>query len=346
MKNITYFLGAGASYNACPILKAQSEKMIELATILLPKDKCDFSKKKPYDLTEKQDFLWDIGFFGFKGLTYGTIDTYAKKLSLNNSFDELSRLKMAVSIFFTLWQLTDDKHIKSRDRNNSNDSYEEIDRRYINLLAAIIEKKNDTKISIKDNIRFVTWNYDLQLELAYKAFCYNNISWQSLSQNLKFRINERTDSFLQICHLNGYHGFYNTEGKEYSFIDLTESTQLNDILNSIDFISTARQRSQLDFMNHINYAWESNMTSKTIREYAKKIFSTTDILIIIGYSFPNFNKEIDFELFRQLKDRKIIIYYQDPNASESYLAQLIDIKNADCNYERIKLDSFILPYEF
>jgi hypothetical protein len=344
--NITYLLGAGASRYACPILKEQGEKMVQMARQLLPSDRHNFSTERPVFTDEKQNILWDIGYFGSKALKYGTIDTYAKKLNLNNSLEELSRLKMAVSIFFTLWQLTDDRDIKSINNFDELTFYEEIDRRYITLLAAIIEKKSDVNIAIKDNINFVTWNYDLQLEFAFKAFCYDNMSWDYLSNNLKFRINDNNNSRLQICHLNGYHGFYNSEGTEYNFIDVTKSTELEQILGSIDFISASRRRNQIDFMNHINYAWERNEFSNKARVQARSIFLETDILIIIGYSFPNFNKEIDIDLFKQLGNRRIKIYYQDPNASESFLAQLVDLNDVDLICQREKLDTFTLPYVF
>lgn len=49
MKNITYLLGAGASYNSCPIWEEQGEKMIELAQKYLDPSKCDFNKKPKLD---------------------------------------------------------------------------------------------------------------------------------------------------------------------------------------------------------------------------------------------------------------------------------------------------------
>jgi len=48
MKNITYLLGAGASYNACPIWKEQGKKMIEMS--LEYQDNTDFDNyKNPYN---------------------------------------------------------------------------------------------------------------------------------------------------------------------------------------------------------------------------------------------------------------------------------------------------------
>jgi len=338
---ITYLLGAGASWFSCPILKEQGEKMIELAKSYFKNPDLIFDKI-PSDLTENQSLIWDIGYFGEKSLKFGTIDTYAKKLNLNNSHSELTRLKLAVSVFFTIWQLTDDKTFKRR-----NDTVlDEIDRRYISLMASIIQTKSQNSNKIKENIRFVTWNYDLQLEFAFKSFCHDTLTWENISQDLKFRINDNKTSSLEICHLNGYHGFYKTSNKEHHILDRSNSRNINDIIDDISFVAESQSRGTLDITNHINYAWEENDLAIASREEAKRIFSATDILIIIGYSFPNFNKGIDKALFKQLKGRKTKVYFQDPNASVVFLYQLVDPNDCEIICENDKLDNFILPYEF
>ena len=347
--NITFFLGAGASYHACPIWGEQAEKMVYLARNYFNQPKENFSELYPSGLNERDLIVWFIGYFGSKALKFGTIDTYAKKLNLNSSVDELARLKLAVSVFFTIWQLTDDTTIKSRE----NLEMEFVDRRYINLLAAVIERKYDTELKIKENINFVSWNYDLQVEYAFKAFHRDTVKLDYLIQNANFSISESYGKPLKICHLNGYHGFYqhghitkNGLPRERHFLDRSKSNQINDILDELSFLNTSQDRGKIDITNHINYAWESNDIADKTREEAKRIFSETDILVIIGYSFPNFNKEIDMQLFRLLKGRETTIYYQDPNASESFIHQLVNPKECTVICETAKLDNFILPYEF
>lgn len=312
---ITYFMGAGASFQACPIWKEQGEKMIELANKYLPDEKKGFEDQRRIDFTESEKILWDIGKFGNKAIEYGTIDTYAKKLHLSGSdYDyELQYLKLVASIFFTLWEFSDDT-IKERNGKKLND----IDLRYISLLAAILEKTSNHDPKLKDNIRFVTWNYDLQLERAFKSFCLDHLRWDYVSRNLKFRVNdEGNNADLDVCHLNGYHGYYifnrkNERSKEYDTIERTDSKNAMEILHVNEFIYQSIGHKEITFNGHINFAWEDTPLAKATREQAKKIFRETDILVIIGYSFPPFNKEIDSMLFNELGNRKTTIYYQDP----------------------------------
>jgi hypothetical protein len=345
-KNITYLLGAGASYNACPILNEQGEKMIELAHIF-KKLKNDGAFDKNERIKSLEETFENMESFGKKAKKFGTIDNYTTKLNLNknNSIYELERLKIAVSLFFTIWQLTNNEQLKTLE----NRKILEIDSRYTSLLAKILEK-NENNIVIKENINFVTWNYDLQLEYAFKSF-YQDITWENLSKKIKFRIDDK-NSKLQICHLNGYHGFYKITPKEnetnsikeHHFLERTNSKKIEDIINKIAFIPESQNRGTIDINDYINYAWEESDIASNTRKEAKRIFKQTDILIIIGYSFPRFNKDIDSSLFKEL-GRKTEIYYQDPKATDEFVSQLLNMDNSGVNLKK-ELYQFFLPYSF
>lgn len=136
MSNITYFLGAGASYHACPIQNELGEKMLQLAQTHLPPGKTNFDDKKPDHLNSTEDILWDFGDFGTKALKYGTIDTYAKKLIFSNSLHDLERLKLAMNLFFTIWQLTSEPQLKELKRTDK--ITHEVAKRHIKLMTSIL----------------------------------------------------------------------------------------------------------------------------------------------------------------------------------------------------------------
>jgi len=346
--NLTYFLGAGASANACPILKGLGEKMVELSTKYLEPELAALldHESNSQSLEPQELILFEIGRFGKKALQFGTIDTYAKKLFLSNDYkNELNKLKRAVSLFFTIWEsMINEKNIK--------DNFVKIDLRYISLLASILEKTQKYVPKINQNIKFITWNYDLQLERAYKAFCMDH-DWNYVSDHLKFRINKSFKGTLDICHLNGYNGFYSTNRRsthpnmEIDTIDRDfEDKNVYSILKELEFVADPQKNYDLSFENHINYAWESNALAVKARKTAMEIFAKTDTLIIIGYSFPPFNKEIDKELFKKLNGRKTKIYYQDPNASEEFISILTYGCDTEIHCINDRLDHFLLPYDF
>ena len=345
--NITYLFGAGASAKACPILKAQGKKMIALSKMFLDPEITEPCLKLISSANPAERIMLDMCYFGHKALQYGTIDTYAKKLYLSDDYEnELDRLKLSVSVFFTIWEsMGSDYPIKSK--------FESIDSRYISLLASILEKTAERVPKIKDNVRFVTWNYDLQFERAFKSFCLNHFTWDDVSRYLKFRVDSSRNSDQDICHLNGYNGYYFTATKsdkkkrEIDTIDRNlQNKDLQAILKEIDFIVESNDRDQISFSEHINYAWESNSLAQATRNSALNIFSKTDTLVIIGYSFPPFNKEIDQQLFKYFQGPNKRIFYQDPNASEDYVSTLVKGPKPEIRCIKDKMDQFMLPYDF
>ncbi len=345
-KKITYLLGAGASYQACPVWREQAEKMVEFGITYSKFKQVELGTSKESDLKGMEKVLYDIHYFGNKGLEYGTVDTYAKKLNLSNDHEcELQKLKIAISVFFTLWESGNFPQKKLEKRN-----VEDVDKRYIALLASLLQSENDIP-KLKSHVKFVTWNYDLQLERAFKQFCNNELKFKEISENLSFRVSANVNKQLEVCHLNGYNGFYytnntfNNENEEHDFLDRTTSKEINEILKAIEFIGESASRESINPYSHINFAWENNDLASKTRSEAQRIFRETDVLVIIGYSFPAFNKEIDALLFKEIKGRNVKIIYQDPNARRDFLELLVDKDKNPITIKKDKIDQFILPYE-
>lgn len=339
MKNITYLFGAGASYNACPIWKEQAEKMIELPNVL--KHKFNYNEGEDKHLPPEEKLVWLIGYIGTKALEFNTVDTYAKKLFLQSKISELTKLKTAVSCFFTLWNLTKDDNWKYRGKGSDLSYYSIIDNRYINLLATYLEKGTENP-KLQKNIKFVTWNYDLQIENAYLKF--TDIKKESLLDINKYLpfISNLNSSNLDVCHLNGFHGFYGTN-KDDTLFKCDAKSGLKSGVNKISSVNQEIEKKRLSFNNYINYAWESDSEiSKNAREIAKSIYSKTNILVVIGYSFPPFNHEIDKYLISSIKDLdKLII--QDPNADAKFISETFGIPIGIITVVNTNMDQFVIP---
>jgi len=363
-KKITYLLGAGASYNACPILNELGEKMIEMAVTHLLELGVTFDynydfNKNTFSRGHSINILQDIGSFGIKACEFGTIDTFAKKLSLNDrNSSTLQRLKLALSSFFLLWETTSST-IKKRNSNNKENEakpFFNIDLRYLSLLATFLEKNNDNFPKMNENIKFVSWNYDMQLEKAFKSFINDDlkISIDDVNNFFKFKYDTKKDiQNLDLLHLNGYCGYYydndNNPVKkydEYSILNINNSKNIIDVLKTIEHNFEYVNNLRIRVDDHINYAWEQNELAQQKREYAKNIFQNSDVIVVIGYSFPPFNRKIDQMLFYELKGRKTKVYYQDPNASENLIKTFINPKECEVTILKDRPDQFFVPYEY
>lgn len=367
MANITYYLGAGASFFACPILEKQAEMMIKLANFELKKEGLvlddplsEFNKTFEYTLDEfsklpdnnKSKILWYIGYFGKKAQEYNTIDTYARKLYLNNEFTELNLLKMSVSVFFDLWENFYQDRYKSLTQEKMFESnhfiYEKIDRRYKSLFSVLLDKTETNSIELNPNFKFISWNYDLQLEESFKIFLNDNHnkSFESIDRILKFKNNNTQNN---IFHLNGYRGFFNYKKDED--IEIKDSNDFETYWEKIDFLYQDTKRKNIDFNNHIKYAWEHKKEEQYLQN-AAKVMNDTEVIVIIGYSFPAFNREIDQFLFSNLKPdivKKII--YQDPNGTKEIIENLFQTprhfsKKIEILNNQKDLNQFIIPTEF
>jgi hypothetical protein len=167
---------------------------------------------------------------------------------------------------------------------------------------------------------------------------------------------------LTLLHLNGIAGYsYDTksEKKVNKFInesiELVRQKDLNH-LNRYDKACVIKDIFKLfssdDESLMISFAWEKEFESKrdyyfanSKLEYAKALARGTDILIVIGYSFPYFNREVDKEIFAEMPTLKKI-YFQDPQLDGQYLYNQFNLLKDKVKVEHIKdVNNYFVPYE-
>lgn len=339
---ITYLLGAGASYGAVPIWGNQGDSMRQVSRELLNLIDLSFKKNNVPGRNEDYDYLRrfanKMDDFGKKALDFGSIDIYAKRLHLLNDVIELEDLKKCVSVYFDLWEsgFLDCSKIENKGKRK----YKPIDQRYFSLLSVLLQA-NDKGPQFHSNVSFITWNYDLQLEKAYETFLAEKAT--SLS-DLNNKVNQN-DKERKVIHLNGYRGVYRNEEEEIEIVEKgrfsSSEIYLKEMLRNKDkFDSTSSS-----FQNSIRYAWE--MESDSLKQ-AKELMKNTNILVIIGYSFPAFNRAIDQSLIKEFEkgtDYKRVIY-QDPNANEDIVNSLFRSGVKNVQLEKLNTSQFYIPHEF
>lgn len=323
--NITYFTGAGASAQAIPIWKSQAHSMIDAQRIL----SSDYGQTELNIRTETfegttfktgtpQRILRDIAWFGYKAIEFGTIDTYAKKLFLNENWELLRYLRAAVSLHLSLIECTEDYPPFSINEE-SKITTGGIDSRYISLFAQILESEKGD-IYLKHDYSFITWNYDLQLQRAMREFSKhaNEETLEPIIQKALCMKSSKGNRIVedQLINLNGHHGaFLSKDNNQLQYyidrLNLKDRTT-SSFLKELSFISQNLSRDQINFSSSIRYAWEKSAVQQHLQK-AKDIISMTHTLVIVGYSFPVFNRTIDRELLdvKKLPLKKIII--QDPS---------------------------------
>ena len=221
---------------------------------------------------------------------HATIDTFAKKLFLTEKTEEYNKLKKLLAIYFIIEQVI-----------NKPDS------RYDTFLANILTPN----LEIPDRIKILTWNYDSQFEIAFNEYKKTIITPRDIGC-YSLHDNEITKS-PAIFKINGTASFNNWN----SLANFRSNYKLNKTI--LDKIMYAYKEND----SLLSFAWENTglkNSNTAVRTFIQNIqFAKT--LVVIGYTFPFFNRLVDKEIIGSLNNLKKV-YIQDPKADE--VAQSID----------------------
>ncbi len=337
--NITYILGAGASFNALPIVNKINDRLYEFRDVLSNQPYVsgyeDFFRTSYNHAVEEDgplikdilnEFVDSINWLIEENSKHSSIDTFAKKLYLQNDVINLHRLKIILSCFFVFLQ------------------NEKFDNRYDSFFASIL----DDLTLLPSNLKIISWNYDYQLEIAFSNFIKN----KRLSDNQRvlnvcakgIKVPDRNlvDKF-GIFKINGTTTLMNNLNPINIMDNLNDDK--NKLLREIAsyyYYSTKKNK----MPTTLSFAWEEN-SNQFINSVANCV-KNTDILIVIGYSFPFFNRKVDKQILKSMP-KLSRIYIQDPNSEaiteriESLLPQTVNNIN---KYQIKMIDQFYIPFEY
>jgi len=333
-KYLTFYLGAGASYNAVPIVSEFSERL-EYFIKYLQSNHSQKMRERNQTLVKPLKVLKD------EIEKHSTFDVYAKKLFLQKRIEELEKFKFLISVFLTFEQVR-----KKQERDADKKKQESIKRAHNNLdirydsLFALLINEIDGEINLDQNVRFISWNYDIQLELSMLNFYRNEESQNSLQ-----------DDFDKLPHnsiikLNGDGNILKSEEDEINlYVESNNSFDDGFIVTLIEWLSSKKY---LEYKSQIKFAWELDLEN-SIYQKATKIVSNSNYIVAIGYSFPNFNRSIDQYVLKDLYLNYIKAYIQDPNTNQ--ISQNLEwLGNNDFVSEKLNLkdqvSEFYIPPSF
>jgi hypothetical protein len=206
---------------------------------------------------------------------------------------ELKKLKVTLSFYLAYIQLYDKK----------------IDDRYITLFTTLINKG----LKFPEHVKFLTWNYDFQILSAItKIIDTSNEYWPKFEDRLdnifryypskigKKAIDTLNYQQLSLLYLNGVAGHYS-----YGDNEIMNYCGTNMPLLAESLVSREEPL--------ISFGWEER-NMENILETAKSMLENTTVLVVIGYTFPFFNREIDKKIIQYANNNGTLkkIYVQDP----------------------------------
>lgn len=317
---IVYLLGAGASFNALPLANTFAEKLKQFSLDLNEIKRS--SLPSGFGDSDIDPLIDDSWWLCKEGGKHASIDTFAKKLFFKKDHRNLKKLKAVVSTFLIIEQA----------KNN-------VDYRYDSFLATILTEQNGSVI-LPDRLEIITWNYDTQLDKAFYGFCDD--------ENY---VIEKITLSDKVTRLNGYCGTEQSGHIGKYFLTIMNGDHDAIISNGIElYNSYMRDNSYPD----INFAWEDSTLTKFSNQDISSI-ETASSMVIIGYSFPYFNRDIDSILlshFPPTLQPKKTIYLQLPENDQNSVATRIkslilpDLRDKVDIIPIIDTDQFYIPDEF
>ena len=160
-----------------------------------------------------------------------------------------------------------------------------VDKRYDAFLASVLSKGQS--VTLPEHLRILTWNYDRQLDKAMYGFCKNQKV--KLREMKHHHIHAINGSCLEVEEI------YNSENKP------AWERGINLYKDCMD--------SHSEISPQIDFAWEYNVKAWLNKDINYFTQDVTDI-IVIGYSFPYFNRDIDTLLFNKCERQVERIYLQ------------------------------------
>jgi hypothetical protein len=377
-KRITYLLGAGASANSIPIVNAFPDRLKDFLLYFqksMDLHLSDEEKKKHQILMDQ--VLPQI----LKFRSPDTLARNHSLTNKSSELHDLKNLISCFLIYeqldkrFRDWAVEiDEDDEEARQYQSEIDNT--LDSRYISFLATVMKLSNSVDSSrLPSNVNVVSWNYDCQLERAYQEFCHNETKLSEAQEDLecypKIRIDKVHKPSLNslrkhfnLIKLNGTSAFTDgVDGDLFDFKKYSANTDSFDIIRQALFLESGRLK------NRLHFAWEDdikfteegvqlvippiNIERKADRSKftelqearfrAMNLFLESDIIVVIGYSFPDFNRRVDQEIFSRFKGKLII---QSPDAEKVKQK----IRGVNPNIKEIETmtetDSFFIPYEF
>jgi hypothetical protein len=316
--NVTYLLGAGASCECLPTYKNFKTRFSQFLYFLF-NQKGKIDPEYSDDLSELTKILGEID---KEFVFHNTPDTIAKKYFHLNDTTRLDQLKNSLILFFLFEQITKDPPIDNDGASIKNI----IDKRYDSFIAGLL-KPIPKRLELIENINILSWNYDLQFEIAFSRYLNASISKvqdhiqsfpKILPQNIPFTKNK-----FSLIHLNGiayarpdsHHkhdhiGFFINRDEEMA-------SYLIQVYHALHTINTQHE---IGGNRLLTFAWENLNEDYKVKlsptiENAMLVAEDTEVLVINGYSFPVFNRSIDRQLFEKM-DNLDKVYIQSPQAKD------------------------------
>lgn len=296
-KELTYILGAGASYESMPVVKTFADRFEEFQAYFSNKCNRDdhrYDNKENYKVyTEANN---QITFFrDFLRSNY-SFDLVFKKMFHLGKDDAIKMGKKVLHLYF-LWEHLQYPAPKKPERIDDMPIFwkqSTKDKRYDALIAGLLQPiKSKSEMHCKTN--FITWNYDFNLLESIKYYFYPQESFKDFFKEIStanpnlFNIKNQ----ISVLNMNGY--FYSEIFDDELEIELKPNDKFynwEEKLLSLLKNNYFSQNISISDSEKIQFAWEMDFENLN---QANSMMKNSKNIVVIGYTFPLYNRLVDLQ---------------------------------------------------
>lgn len=368
MAVVTYLIGAGASANAIPPVSKFNSRFRDYSNNNLPFYQACKSQVEFFPLSMKKRFAQYFKYFLSEvqkisnELGDNSIDQLAKKFQDNGKTENYQNLKSTLAAIILFEQSHFDflklELNNRREFKSPNINYRNIDPRYDFLWSNLLD--NNTK-KLRENIRFLSWNYDSQLELSYEHRFWEKLQvninripfiiWDELNiypaLDKEFSSRQKSAGF-SVTKLNGTAGFIQKVRSKVNYsLELygKESLDFRIIYSIFENFYESSAIGSDEVRSAIQFAWDNEIKNTDIIETAIERTIDTEVLVVMGYSFPDYNNKVDEQIISKMKNLSLLRVLDKKDEINNRHEKVQRFLNREINFQPSHdLNNFIVSY--
>jgi hypothetical protein len=355
---VLYYIGAGASANALPVIDGMRDRIKDLIIYLkkyqfnedlglyFSEDDTDDTREIKGPFNEiLDDVIANLEWLYTESEVCKTIDVLAKELYMAKS-PYYTKLKKALItyLFFeqtTMFEAEIDKYMML--------SSKKIDVRYSQFIASLFEE-DDKGGKLKSNVKICSWNYDVQFELNLMRINKDGLLRTKLLHKIYPNINSINKSKIVDYDKDSF-ALFKLNGtaipeKSLEIPDVLITPFDNYVNDEVSLLNFLKFYKDIYYKNNSSYTlrllnfsfekeggfYEKYKGHRALFDAIENTLDEIEVLIVIGYSFPDFNSKIDTQLLDKIRPREIII-------QDIYPDEILDRLYTRCPNLKFHVDS-------
>ena len=239
----------------------------------------------------------EMGDLADRAASYPSIDVLARTLYLREDTVELRKLKATLSAYYVLEQ----------SRSPS-------DPRYGFFFAYMADRDVNGILAMPTNMRVVSWNYDMQFEKSFSELIHDPYFKEKRDSGRMLQVvptgvesHDHHDDIFSIYKLNGTAGARDNGEmliKSYDPVVYGQPGRIasDDLRLVLNFYQNATSNDE----PYLQFTWEDDNRRNDVLGLIER-FAPVEAVVVLGYSFPPFNRDLDRKMFEMLCPNEIFL---------------------------------------